>query len=188
MSKIENKFNNPIDVAFEKIYSPLMPNLHSIGITPNILTTVSLVTGLYAAKFIWDGRPKEGAVMFLISYMFDCMDGHMARRYKMESHFGDWYDHITDWITLGLGMFALFKRNNYNEHVLFVLAVVFVFLLVNTLKWFGCQEQMYDNEIGKSIAMFKQLCKNPEVELVQRKYMGTGTLMVFVFLMIYFSK
>ena len=101
MSKLENQFNNPIDVILEKLYSPAMPCLHKMGATPNMLTTVSLISGLYAAKLIWDGKPKQGAVMFLISYLFDCMDGHMARRYKMESHFGDWYDHITDCDNLG---------------------------------------------------------------------------------------
>ena len=188
MSKLENHFNNPIDVVLEKLYSPVMPCLHKIGITPNMLTTVSLVTGLYAAKFIGDGNPKQGAFLFLISYLFDCMDGYMARRYNMESHFGDWYDHVTDWVTLGLVMFALAKKNKYSKQTMIVLTSVFVFLLINTAKWFGCQEKKYDNEIGKSIAMFKKLCKNPDVELVQRKFMGTGTLMMFVFLTIYFSK
>ena len=188
MSKLETRFNNPIDVVLEKLYSPAMPYLHKMSVTPNMLTTVSLVAGLYAAKLIWDGKHQQGAFMFLISYFFDCMDGHMARRYNMESHFGDWYDHITDVITLGLGLVALVKRNKYSKRTLVVLTLVFVFLLLNTLKWFGCQEKVYDNEIGKSIAMFKKLCKDPDAELISRKYLGTGTLMMFVFLIIYFSK
>ena len=31
MSKLQNHFNNPIDVVLEKLYSPVMPCLHKIG-------------------------------------------------------------------------------------------------------------------------------------------------------------
>jgi len=36
------------------------------------------------------------AFSYLISYMFDCWDGYYARKYNMESKFGDYYDHVSD--------------------------------------------------------------------------------------------
>ena len=33
---------------------------------------------------------------YLISYSFDCIDGHIARKYKMFSKYGDIYDHVSD--------------------------------------------------------------------------------------------
>jgi phosphatidylglycerophosphate synthase len=188
MSKLDNKYNNPVDVLCEKIYEPFMEPLHRIGVTPNILTTASMLCGLYSAKLIWDQRPKEAALFFALNYLFDCMDGYMARRFKMESHFGDWYDHITDWLTFGLVGYALFKNNTYCKKTGIPCLIIFGFLIVNTMKWFGCQEKVYNNEIGESISLFKKLCNDPETDLLNTKYFGVGTITVFVICLIYFSK
>ena len=58
MSKLDNKYNNPVDVLCEKIYEPFMEPLHRIGVTPNMLTTASMLCGLYSAKLIWDQASK----------------------------------------------------------------------------------------------------------------------------------
>lgn len=188
MSKIDNKYNNPIDVLLEKLYSPMIPFLHRIGVTPNMLTTLSLICGVLSASFIFQGKPKQGAILFLLNYLFDCMDGHMARRFKMESKFGDWYDHISDWVTALIIGYALIKNNNYkpltNVKILFVL----LFLILSTMKWMGCQELMYNGKVGDSVSGLKRLCNNPHEELLLTKYLGFGTLNVFIFIVIYFSK
>lgn len=188
MSKLENKYNNPVDVCLEKIYSPIMPSLHKAGVTPNMLTTASMLCGIYSARLIWEKRPKEAALFFVLNYFFDCMDGHMARRFNMESHFGDWYDHITDWLTFGLIGYALIKNNNYCSSSVIPCVLIFSFLMFNTMKWFGCQEKVYNNEIGASISFFKKMCKDPKTDLISTKYFGVGTITLFVFFIIYFSK
>ena len=188
MSKLENKYNNPVDVCFEKLYSPVMPCIHKAGVTPNMLTTASMLCGFYSAKLIWDKKPKEAAFFFALNYFFDCMDGHMARRYNMESHFGDWYDHITDWLTIGLVGYALGKNNKYCTSTLILSFLVFGILVVNTVRWFGCQEKLYDSKIGESIAFFKKACEDPKKELLTTRYFGNGTLAMFVVFLIYFSR
>ena len=188
MSKLHNKFNNPVDVGLSKIYSPWIPTLRNAGVTPNMLTTASMLCGFYSAKLILDNQPKRGALFFALNYLFDCMDGYMARLYKMETHFGDWYDHVTDWITMGLVLYAILKTNKYTQVTMWVISIVTAFLIYNTTRWFGCQEKIYNSEIGRSISGFKQMCENPTVQLYTTRYFGTGTLGLFVYLVIYFSQ
>ena len=188
MSKLDNKYNNPVDVLCEKIYSPMMPSLHQAGVTPNMLTTASMVCGFYSAKLIWDKRPKEAAIFYTLNYFFDCMDGYMARRFNMESHFGDWYDHITDFLTFGLVGYALVQNNTYNTNTRMILSLILICLSVYTVKWFGCQEKLYNNDIGKSISFFKKACNDPKKDLLNTKWVGCGTLTLFVILIIYFSQ
>ena len=187
MSKLDTKYNNFVDNAFACIYSPWMPKLHSIGVTPNMLTTFSMLCGVYSARLIWDGRPRDAAVFFLLNYFFDCMDGHMARQFNMETKFGDWYDHLTDWATFGLVGYALMKRNSYCASMVAPCILIFIFLVYNTIKWFGCQEKKYNNEIGKSMTFLKKVCSDPEKDLVATKHFGVGTITMFVFFLIYFS-
>ena len=188
MSKLPDKFNNPVDIGFSKIYIPWMPFLKTAGITPNMLTTASMVCGLYSAKLITDKKPKLAALFFILNYFFDCMDGYMARRYKMETKFGDWYDHLTDWVTMALVSYALIRSNKYSSPMLCVIIILMLALTFNTLRWFGCQEKKYNGNIGESISVFKKFCNDPDIQLIETKNFGNGTLALFVCLVIYFSQ
>jgi len=44
------------------------------------------------------GLYERAALAFLMYYLLDCLDGNMARRYDMVTQFGDYFDHIRDWI------------------------------------------------------------------------------------------
>ena len=188
MSKLEDKYNDPVDNALSKLYAPIIPFLRNAGVTPNMITTLSMVSGLYSAKLIMDKEPRKAAFFFLLNYIFDCMDGYMARKYKMESKFGDWYDHVTDWITMAAILVTLIKVNKYSFKSSWFYVLMFLMILVNSSQWLGCQEKIYNNDIGGSIAFFKKWCKNPKTELLYKRYLGLGMLMIYVFLIIFFSK
>jgi phosphatidylglycerophosphate synthase len=82
-------------------------------VTPNHLTTVRLVTGLIAIALL--ARPgygfaAAGAVVFLVSMLFDRADGELARLTGQSSRFGHIYDLVADgtctvglFIGIGLG-------------------------------------------------------------------------------------
>ena len=38
---------------------------------------------------------KWATVAIVLNYCFDAFDGNMARSFKMESKFGDYYDHVS---------------------------------------------------------------------------------------------
>ncbi len=70
-------------------------------VNPNHITTLSLVTGLWAASFFWSptpGRVLCGAVLLELYYVFDAMDGQLARLQKRSSKTGAFYDSIVTYI------------------------------------------------------------------------------------------
>ena len=96
MRKIPPKYDNPIDNIFYDFVDPTLPIFHNMNFTPNGITTLGLLFGLAACCSLYNKQFVPFAIMYLISYYLDFMDGAYARKYKMTSEFGDWYDHIKD--------------------------------------------------------------------------------------------
>lgn len=68
-------------------------------LTPNLITSVSILLRLLAAWFFLQGTHDYlicGAVAFYLSYVLDCMDGAVARLRKLSSEFGRYLDHLGD--------------------------------------------------------------------------------------------
>ena len=68
-------------------------------ITPNIVTTSSLVLCIFTAYLISFGcQPflMVSAVLVQFVFVLDCLDGQVARYREQSSNFGAWYDRVTD--------------------------------------------------------------------------------------------
>lgn len=101
-----------------RIFSrPAVALLSRLPVTPNQITTLSLLAGLGAAACFLHPSPRiklTGALLFVICYILDNCDGEIARNKHMCSNFGKYYDTFVDWIIhtalfLGLGI------GNYRE-------------------------------------------------------------------------
>ena len=95
----------------------------SLGLTPNILTVLGLVTAGGAAAAFWQERFFLGVFLMLVTSLLDMLDGATARAGNLGTVFGAVLDHNVDrvgefLIILGIvlsghvhpgwGMFALF--------------------------------------------------------------------------------
>lgn len=88
-------------------------------ITPNQVTMLSLVSGLISAYLFLNGTWYYliiGALVFECSFIFDCIDGRIARIRNLKSPFGAYLDIMSDFtkyfcMTLGLvfGQYFLTK-------------------------------------------------------------------------------
>jgi phosphatidylglycerophosphate synthase len=58
------------------------------GHTPNDITTYSFLCGLLSLGLLWHGHVWGFVVLYVLSYVFDCMDGQLARAYNMVTRFG----------------------------------------------------------------------------------------------------
>ena len=70
-----------------------------VGLTPNAVTTVSMLLGLAAAAGFATGERwglVAGAVLLQVAFMLDCVDGQLARYTRRFSAFGGWLDSIFD--------------------------------------------------------------------------------------------
>ena len=70
-----------------------------IGATPNQVTTLSFLIGLYSAYLFSRGEFLPilfGAVLLQVSIIVDCVDGELARYTRKFSKLGAWLDAVTD--------------------------------------------------------------------------------------------
>ena len=80
------------------------------GFTPNQITLFSLIFGLVSAIFFLKGDHLNlilGAVAMELSFVFDCVDGKIARLKKTGTQFGAYWDFIQDRLVQFAALFAL---------------------------------------------------------------------------------
>lgn len=79
----------------------LTPVLLKTSITPNQITSISLMLGLFCAACFTQGSwlvEIIGGLLLVASYTFDNCDGEVARIKNMSSEFGAKLDDMSDWI------------------------------------------------------------------------------------------
>jgi phosphatidylglycerophosphate synthase len=94
-----------------------------MGLTPNMLTGMSLLLSIISGLFFWRGEMLWGVGLMILSAVLDMLDGSTARAGNIGTVFGGILDHVSDrygeffilaGITLsgavhpGWGLFALF--------------------------------------------------------------------------------
>lgn len=190
MRKIEPMFENPIDNVLIDLANLLCPAFKAMGFTPNGITTLSLITGLLSCYFLYYDHVYLFAVTYAVSYWFDIFDGHFARRYKMTSATGCYYDHAKDLCVFLLLVYILYKKNSHCtsnlKSVLIILAIMFVLMNVTL----GCQERIYNKDESPALSYQKELCfGDPEETIKYTRFFGCGSfVLVFILCVIYIEK
>jgi len=177
--KIPAEYDNPIDNIILDFVEIMNPFYKELGFTPNILTTFSLIFAVLTLFFYVKRKYVLSSIFYLISYYFDCQDGNFARKYGMETAFGDLYDHLTDNIfNVSLTYLLLTnKKISYNYKIAYVIIVSV--LLVLAFYHLSCTEIYMDKNTnyGKKqvlISLLKKFCKD-ETALNNYKYFAIGT-------------
>ena len=187
MKKLPSYYENPFDDILIKICDYCCPYLHKLGFTPNILTTISLLFCVVTIILLLNSYFYLAAAFFIISYLFDCMDGHFARKYNKVTKLGDYYDHIADVIKLISVIYTLYYINSIIMGYLIIpiLLLLFIFLM-----HMGCQEKYYNKNESQTLSFTKLLCPNNKKynPLNITRFFGCGTFMLFLtFIMIYYG-
>ena len=90
------KYRKKID---EKIAGKVVKYLVNTSVTPNQVTTFSLLLAAFAAVFFSFGIyffSVIGSILFIFSKFLDNVDGQLARELKTTSKFGWYYDYFAD--------------------------------------------------------------------------------------------
>ncbi len=66
--------------------------------TPNQITAISFIFAIFAGIAFYFHYFILGAVLYQLSYIFDIVDGALARVKKIASPFGAFFDVFTDWL------------------------------------------------------------------------------------------
>lgn len=192
--KIPQEIENPVDNVLIKISEFLSPYFKKINFTANGITTLSLISGLFSFCLYVNKSYTASAILFLLQYFFDCMDGYYARRYKITSQFGDYYDHLKDLLIILLfGYAILSKYLQLNTAEKYLPFIIIIFLLISEIH-LGCQEIYYNKDSKETADMLKMaryFCPYEDKKdlynfMTISRFAGTGTLTLFtVFLILY---
>lgn len=188
MRKIPSSYENPLDDLFLDLCELACPFFSSFNFTPNDITTFSLMFGIISVVCLYKGYVLNFALTFFISYFFDCLDGHYARKYNLTTEFGDYYDHVKDAFILILLVCVIFHRYRHcSSKNLKIASIIFIIFLFLTFMHLGCQEKVY---LGNSDTLggLKYLCMSNE-HIKWSRYFGAGTFnIIFVLLIIYMEQ
>ncbi len=185
VNKIPEEYENPVDVLLLQLVDKHLDFYKSMCLTPNMLTTFSLVSGLYAAYFIYTGNFVIASILYVVAYYFDCADGKFARKFNMTSKFGDYYDHISDVFKLIFTVYALYVTNPKYFSYLIVITPLLLLLLCIQM---GYQEIIYNKDESGSLDPLKKLVErdnNPEETIKYSKYFGCGSINLIIAIIIF---
>lgn len=152
-----------LDLLVSKIILKTLPLWKSIYFTPNHLTTGGLLSSILCVYNLYHRNMISAIISICVRAYFDFADGLMARKYKMTSKFGDYYDHIVDY-TFAIGAVTAIILKSKRRIIL--LSIVFIFGLLFTI-YTGCQEKEYNQFRNKilqketSISQLRNICLYP---------------------------
>lgn len=111
----------------EKIVTALVRPLHRVGVPPDLLTIMGLVTTLGAAGLLACGHQRLGGVVIIPASLFDALDGALARLGGKTTLYGAFLDSTLDrWgeIALYLGLLYWYtQRGARLETILIYLTI-----------------------------------------------------------------
>ncbi len=87
---------------FKKRKHPEGEFRRGVYILPNLLTTGNLFAGFFSIVSTIHGEYEKAAVAILISWIFDILDGKVARLTRAASRFGIEYDSLVDLVAFGV--------------------------------------------------------------------------------------
>lgn len=180
--KISDSYEHPLDnwiIDYVCSYvNPWLYNLN-IGIVPNHLTIISGGLGLYSNRLVIQQYYLAASGFFAISYIFDCLDGNYARRYNMETDFGDWLDHLTDVIEI-VSMSGVILLSPYINSIWKYGYSTMLIVNGGLMSWhIGCQEKNYrelEGSVESVLTPFESLCQKKE-DIEYSRYFGCANFM-----------
>lgn len=125
----------------KRISLPISLFLSKLWISPNTITVVNIVIGLFSGVFAADGHRYDvillGAALFQAASIVDGCDGEVAKLTFRTSKFGQYIDSISDNLSLGsffTGLIAGYWRSTHS-HVAFVTGAVLLASTAVTFFW-----------------------------------------------------
>lgn len=183
MSKISYDFENPIDIVLSEISHKIKPVFYSLNFSPNNITTISVIFGICSIYSLYKDNYVLCAIMLLLSYFFDVLDGIYARSYDMVTVFGDFYDHISDIIFYTIIIFMIIYKSKNRKKLIPYLIIFFSSLFITMIQ-LGCQEHIYNKNESQTLSIFKKITINPEKIIKFTRFFGCGTTIIILMLII----
>ena len=133
------KSESPLDYL---IYYPLsellLDPIHCLGLTPNMVTYLSIVLNLLSAYLIVKDKLILSMILCNLAYLCDSIDGKLARKFNMSSDFGMKLDIVSDNICYIILICVIFVKNKFD--IKLILIILFIYYMNS--KWHGLNEAL----------------------------------------------
>ena len=181
VNKLPEDLDDPIDSILYNRIDHDLPYFRKLCLTPNMITTLSLVFSLAGIYNFYHDKNIVGSILFFMGYYFDCADGKMARKYKMVSQFGDLYDHISDIVKFVILIYVMLHKSNKHLNKIIIVGIVIGIL---TGIQMSCQEKIYNESNNKNESKSLELLSVFNVSDCQKtmrftRFFSTGTFMLY---------
>jgi phosphatidylglycerophosphate synthase len=125
--KFESWGDNYVFFPLAKV---LMDPMRQIGLTPNHVTYMSTTMTLLSLYYLYINEVNYACAAYFFGYLFDCIDGKMARAYNMGSKFGMALDLVTDNLTnFALISFITATKGYYNWYTILIICMSYMISL-----------------------------------------------------------
>jgi CDP-diacylglycerol--glycerol-3-phosphate 3-phosphatidyltransferase len=126
--------SNPLRQRTEKIVTALVRPLHRVGVPPDLLTIMGLVTTLGAAGLLAFGYQRIAGVVIIPASLFDALDGALARLGGRDTPYGAFLDSTLDrWaeIALYLGLLYWYTQRGAKLEIVLIYLTIAGSLMVS---------------------------------------------------------
>lgn len=117
-----------LDPLIDRLFAPLGPILKRARITPNQLTLLGVALSFAGAAVVAAGRVRTGILILVFTWIFDVLDGALAKYSGQVSRFGGFLDSVMDRYTEGAVFVAFAYRYAAEGNPLMAAATVFALI------------------------------------------------------------
>ena len=177
-NKLPEHYDDPVDIFYKKYIDVINPHFKEAGMTPNRITTLSLVFGLLACYLYYKSYYVSAGLSYIVSYFFDVMDGYFARIYDMGSVFGSYYDSISDNAVVLILLILFYKNPNLQFKYKIIIFMVLAVYGIGTVYHMSCQEKYVketnEKHVSEGLSFLDNIkCVNFE-NMKYTRIFGTG--------------
>lgn len=177
-NKLPSHYDDPVDIFYKKYIDVINPHFKEANMTPNMITTISLLFGLLTCYLYYKSHYVLAGLSYVVSYFFDVMDGHFARIYDMGSVFGSYYDSVSD-NAIALLLLILFYTNAnisfFSKMVIFSIIAIFG---IGAAYQMSCQEKYVkktnEKHVSEGLAFLDGLKCHSFENMRYARFFGTG--------------
>lgn len=116
--------------VFNPIAKLLIDPMRNIGLTPNHITYMSSTFTMLSIYYLYINEVHFACIAYFLGYLFDCIDGRMARLYNMGSKFGMALDLVSDNLTnFALISYITATKGYYNWYIILIVFMSYMISL-----------------------------------------------------------
>lgn len=159
--------------------------VHSLGITPNMITFFGLCCNIITAWSVVNDNSYY-IIAIIFGTLADTMDGFNARRFNQVSKYGALFDHGADWISgITIIIASVYRWCKYMHF--YILFSFILYLEVLNLRYSGFVQQYQGKSDVYLSSIFQHTAKDNMLESKLVKYKEYSSCMISVVLIASFA-